>query len=507
MSVEEIINNPKRGRKLIIVDGEVTPNTIKDIIQKGWTTFWKNRVEINQLIDYYCGKQNQNYKGSTTDFYGKGIENQTTINYANSTVRTIVGYTYSQGAQITQRKGKHLEDIEKLIDIMGYENSETVDHEAGTMASICGMSYLGLFPTAELYSDYMPDYPIVPMFLDPRTTFTICSPELGNPTKLSVSYYVSEEQKKTVFYAYTDTERYVLECNGTNTFSKNNARIVDYDVNPIGLNPIILVKNNQFMLGDFELAMDISDALNLLASDSISDVENVIKSLLVIINAEITGEEAEKARKNRILQLIGQTGVDVDAKFIYQQLDALGVQNLREYLEEAYKTVVGIPDRKTRSGGGGDTGDAVKLRDGWADIEIVARIKEQYFKIAKKKQLGVAIKVLKLLGKVSEEFKLEDIDIKLPRNKHDNIQSKAQSFSTLMSTGEIAPEDALSMADMTNDITGVVDRGKKYKEEKQKQEKQKQEKKTETNNNDVNASKGDNKVTNSEDDTNVAQEV
>ena len=98
-------------------------------------------------------------------------------------------------------------------------------------------------------------------------------------------------------------------------------------------------------------------------------------------------------------------------------------------------------------------------------LEIVARIKEQYFKIAKKKQLGVAIKVLKMLKQVSKDFKLEDIDIKLPRNKNDNIQSKSQSFSTLMSTGVIAPEDALSMADMTTDITGVVSRGQKYKAE------------------------------------------
>lgn len=461
----ESLGRGNRGRKLIIIDGEVNSNTILNIMQKAWTIHLRNKVAINQLIDYYCGDQNKNYKGITADFYGKNIENQTTINYAYSSVRTIVGYTYSQGAQITQRKGTHLKDIEKLIDVMNYENSETIDHEVGTMASICGMAYIGLFPTAELYSDYMPDYPIIPLYLDPRYTFTVCSPELGNPTKLSVSYYTSKEQNKTFFYAYTDNERYFIECDGQDTFSSSNARIIDADINPIGLNPINLVKNNQFMLGDFELAMDISDALNLLASDSVSDVENVIKSLLVIINAELNGNEAEKARKNRILQLIGQPGVDVDAKFIYQQLDATGMQNLREYLEEAYKTVVGIPDRKTRSGGGGDTGDAVKLRDGWADIEIVARIKEQYFKIAKKKQLAVAIQVLKLLGMVSKEFKLEDIDIKLPRNKHDNIQSKAQSFSTLMSTGEIATEDALSMADMTNDITGVVERGKKYKEE------------------------------------------
>lgn len=470
--IDSLLENKRKGRKKIIIDGEVRPDTIFDIISKAWIVFQRNSVEINKLIDYFLGIQNVKYKGTPgASFYGNEIKNKTTINYASSTVRTIVGYSFSQGAQIVQRKGKHLKDIEKLVDIMNYENSETVDFEAGVMSSICGVSYLGLFPTKELYSDYMPEYPIVPMYLDPLSTFIICSPELGNPTKLSVAFYVSKELNKTIFYAYTDNERYTIECKGQGTFSPSTAKIIDYGRNPIGLNPILCVPNNKFMLGDFELAMEVSDALNLLASDSVSDVENVIKSLLVIMNAELTGDEAKKARKNRILQLIGSPGQSPDAKFIYQQLDAIGMQNLREYLEEAYKTIVGIPDRKTRGGGGGDTGDAVKLRDGWADIEIVARIKERYFKIAKKKQLAVAIKVLQLLGEVSQDFKLEDIDIKLPRNKHDNIQTKAQSFSTLLSTGEIAPVDALAMADITNDITGVVDRAKKYNNQKQKDNK------------------------------------
>lgn len=452
-----------KGRKLIIVDKEINPGTIKDVIALAWTTHQKNVEDINKLIEIYCGTQDKKTNMSANNISNPQESMVVNRNYA--AVRTIVGYTYSQGAQITQRKGKHLEDIEKLIDVMSYENSDTVDGESGNYASICGMAYFGTFPTTELYSDYMPDYPIVPIALDPRNTFVVCSPELGNPVKLSVTYYSSKERNKTVFYCYTDNETYIIECEGQNIFN-NSAKIIDMDINPIGLNPIQLVKNNQFMQGDFEVALDVSEALNLLAKDSILDVDNVIKSLLVIINAELDGDEAAKARKNRIIQLIGQPGMNVDAKFIYQQLDSNGMQNLREYFEEAYKEIVGIPDRKTRSGGGGDTGDAVKLRDGWADIEIVARIKERYFKLAKKKQLAVAIRILHLLNLVSPEFKLEDIDVKLPRNKNDNIQTKAQSFSTLMATEEIAPEDALAMADMTTDITGVVSRGKKYKESK-----------------------------------------
>lgn len=158
-------------------------------------------------------------------------------------------------------------------------------------------------------------------------------------------------------------------------------------------------------------------------------------------------------------------GVNVDAKFIYQQLDSMGIENLREYLEEAYKTIIGIPDRKTRGGGGGDTGDAVKLRDGWADIEIVARIKESYFKIAKKKQIAVAIKILQLLGMARIDFKTIDLDVKFTRNKNDNLQTKAQAYSTLHGTKTLDPADSLEICDMTTDVVEVIDRGKKYWEE------------------------------------------
>lgn len=143
----------------------------------------------------------------------------------------------------------------------------------------------------------------------------------------------------------------------------------------------------------------------------------------------------------------------------------MGIENLREYLEEAYKTIVGIPDRKTRGGGGGDTGDAVKLRDGWADIEIVARIKESYFKIAKKKQIAVAIKILQLLGMARIDFQTIDLDVKFTRNKNDNLQTKAQAYSTLHGTKTLDPADSLEICDMTTDVVEVIDRGKKYWEE------------------------------------------
>lgn len=182
-------------------------------------------------------------------------------------------------------------------------------------------------------------------------------------------------------------------------------------------------------------------------------------------------EQGTRLRKIEFWNLQEIHGLgNVDAKFIYQQLDSQGIQNLREYFEEAYKIIIGIPDRKTRGGGGGDTGDAVKLRDGWADIEIVARVKEKYFKVAKKKQIAVALAILKGLDLVSKEITLKDIDVKLPRNKNDNLQTKAQSYATIVATKTVAPEDALNIADMTTDTTEVIRRGEEYWNKKQEEE-------------------------------------
>lgn len=75
------------------------------------------------------------------------------------------------------------------------------------------------------------------------------------------------------------------------------------------------------------------------------------------------------------------------------------------------------------------------------------------------------------------------MDIKFTRNKNDNLQSKAQSYSTLVGTKTIAPEDCLEMADMTTDVAEVVARGKKYWEEQAQQTLENMQKASNINNN------------------------
>ena len=474
-----------KGRRKIIIEKEVTRDTLIEILQEAISIHNENVKDIEYLINYCIGQQNIYKRKNSDSGYNQDINNQTVINYAWSSVRDIVGYTFGKNVQYMPTSDKFRKDIDEINRILTYENNALADHESSTFASICGMGYLCMLPSEELLSDYMPDIPLVDISLDPRQTFVVQSARPGNPVTLSVTYYT--DLKNTYFTCYTDKKIYTLVSEGNLALisgAKYEIKEVD---NPVGLNPISQVQNNSFLLGDFEVAISVLDAINQLASDTLNDVENVIKSLLIVLNAELTEETVDKVKKNRILELVtGAEGKSADAKFIYQQLDAIGMQNIREYLEEAYKQIIGIPDRKTRGGGGGDTGDAVKLRDGWADIEIVARIKEQYFKKAKRKQLAVAVRILQNLDLISKEFKTKYLDIKVPRNQVDNLQTKAQAFSTLNGTKTLHPADALDMVEITTDVDGKVERGIKFwkeYEENQLETQQKYSNKSNANNN------------------------
>lgn len=470
-----------KGRKRIIDDREINEESILQILIDAFAIHRENVSDINKLINYYKGQQKILNRPAPSN---SNINNKVVLNYAYSSERDIIGYTFGKPIQIIPRKGKARKAIKELTDLMEYENTNTVDNEVALYAGITGIGYFYTLPSEELSSDYMPDIPISLNHADPTNTFVIQSAKISNPVRMSVNYYSDKYAQKTYFTCYTDKDVYKIETPGINTIAgvPQNV-IIKKEKNAIELNPIQMVQNNLFLMGDFEVAVSVLDALNQLASDSMNDVQNVLQSLLVIINAELEEGSTDDIKKNRILEIIGSDGKNVDAKFIYQQLDAIGANNLREYLEEAYKVIIGIPDRKTRGGGGGDTGDAVKLRDGWADIEVVARVKESYFKMAKKKQIAVVMEIMKKLNLIKQDLKLLDIDIKFPRNKTDNLQSKAQSYSTFVGTRTIAPEDALEMCDVTTDVVDVAARGKAYWDKVSEENMQKQQEMQVQNNN------------------------
>ena len=297
--VGNMIGNIGKGRRRIFDDREINKDTIIQILFDALNIHRLNVRDMKYLIDYYKGNQDifKRAAPSTSE-----INNKVVLNYAHSSVRDIVGYTFGKPIQIIPRKAKYREDIKQLSDIFEYENSSTVDNETATFAAICGLSYFCILPSKDISSDYMPDIPIMIENLDVLSTFVIQSAKIGNPVRLSCTYWT--DKKNTYFTVFTDEKIFYIKSQGNGTLSGTKNEIIE-DINLIGLNPIQMVQNNKFLMGDFEVAISVLNALNQIASDSVNDVENVIKSLLVIINSELDKNVAENAKKNRILELLG----------------------------------------------------------------------------------------------------------------------------------------------------------------------------------------------------------
>ena len=448
------------GRQRIILDyQEVTPDNLFEVMSKVLPIHKQNAQDCDYLINYFLGDQDILNR---TGVYTNNINNTTVVNYAFPITREIVGYTFGNGVELLQRDMKYQKDVSKLSDIYTYEFSYYVDICSAIYSSICGVGYQITLPSKDITKDMTPDVPIVYDYLDPRFTFIAQSTEIGNPV-ISSGYFI--KNKLTGKWEYTCyTNKYKF------TFNYGEPKSLRTSVNILGINPISMVENSLFLTGDWEQAIAVMNASNMVASDSLNDIEGTIKALLVIIGAEFddVDEDAKRIKEKRILTLTKGNGnlANLDAKFISPQLDSTSVENIRKYLEDARNVITGIPDRSANSSGG-DTGTAVLNRDGWTDIEIVARLKELFFKKAKKQQLAVGIKILKNLGLLSDDLSVMNIDVIIGRHTTDNLQTKTQAFSTLVATGELATIDCLELSNLTNRTREIVERGEKAKKQRQ----------------------------------------
>ena len=449
------------GRQRIILDyTEVTPQNVIEVLNKALEIHDKNKSDCEYLIKYVLGNQDILKRSESQT---SSINNKVVVNYAWASTREIVGYTLGNPIELTAIDMDDRKDVDTLNKVYNYEESFVVDTDAATYGSICGLGYYITLPSTDITKDNTPEVPIVYDYLDPRYTFVVQSTEVTNPQIMSCHYIETDDG--VTYTCYTDKYKMVVK----------DLESVTSTVNPIGLDPITMLENSLFLTGDWEQAISVMNASNIVASDSLNDIEGTIRSLLVILGAELDEDDdtsLTKIKTNRLLQLFasnGNVGSGVlDAKFISPTLDSTSTQNIRDYLDEVRNIITGIPDREG-NGIGGDTGAAVLNRNGWTDIEIVAKLKELFIKKAKKRQLSVAIAILKKLNMVSDGLLASDIDVNIERHRMDGLSDRVNAFAALVGTGELATIDCLELTGITNRASEMVERGKKAKEENAEQ--------------------------------------
>lgn len=450
-----------KGRRKIVTEFKsadlLDKVNLLSLLNSAYKTHVLNKAEIDYLIDYRKGVQPILGKEKVVR---DEINNILVVNHAEMITRNIIGYFLGTPIQYIQNgdSTKLKDEIDFLNRCVAYEDKPAIDKEIGEYQSITGTGY------RIVYSDgvFADEVPFENRALNPSTTYVVYENNVADRPILGVTYYNVYDDANIIIgvkmYVYTDHGLYefmaspdaVVTMESPVTFSP-------YDVGGI---PIIEYPNNMWRLGDWELCISLMDAINSLQSGRLDDVDQIVQSLLVFINADIDVDTYDQMREKGVVMLKNNSGNPSSVDSIENSLDQNGMNTFSEELESLLYAIIGIPDRKNRSGGGGDTGQAVELRDGWADLEIVARNKELVFKKSEKQSLKIMLNIMR--NKNQSSLKLLDVDIKFSRNKNNNLLVKTQSYQTLIGTKTLSPADCLTIVDLVSDVNEYISRGKTF---------------------------------------------
>lgn len=462
---------PKEMQFTGYVGDTLDETTIIRELRKVAPVHFANAREYQRLLDIYLGKQDI----LDRPLGDRSVNNRIVVNFAQAFTRDITGYSYGSGIQYVSREAGNIDAVQQLNKMIAAESKNAINKSMGDNQSIGGHGFIATVPDALEKNGT----PFEFIDLDPRDTEVVYSTYNINVPVFAFTVYRGEQNGKTIYtwQVWTSTRRYSIVSE--DSAAMFGAKVMEHQVdvsgstvtlpyvpNLIGEIPIVEYRNNQFGLGDWECAVPLFNAINSVASDSINDVEQAVISYLALFGVDLDLSDPEalsNMKKHRILVFNGVQGINQDAKFITSQIDGTSVMELRSYLEQALKFVVGIPDRDTGQAGS-DTGVSAQIRTGSGDLEIVAQNKCLYTESAERRTLRIILKILEVSGK-GLGITDSDIDIEIPRSKTDNLQSKVQAGATLYGMNVSKADIAKSM-DLSTDLAGFIARWEQSEKEK-----------------------------------------
>lgn len=414
----EVIGTETRqmfGRAVIYTDEPViTAENVVSVLDKAVSTHSKNASEISYLWEYYKGK---------TPILGKvkevrpEINHKISVNRANEIVMFKRGYGFGEPIQYVRRGTDEslTDDVAVLNDYMFAQNKHAEDSTLAEWMYVGGVGMRMALPGKDV------DEPFKVYTLDPRHSFVIHYNGLGNPVVAGVKV-VEKENTMKVYSVYTPEWYFEIE----------NSIIVKQQPHALGMVPIFEYPANAARLGCFEVALPLLDAINEVESNRLDDVVQYVNSFLALLGGTIDDETAEKLNEYKMLCL----PEGVDAKYLSMAMQQNDTQVLSDNLYSAVLTICGIPNRNGGSSTS-DTGSAVIMRDGWEMAESHMKSVENEFKRSEREFLKLILRILR--DTVGTGLSLKDLDIKFSRRNYDNLQTKSQVLTTMLSNPKIDP--------------------------------------------------------------------
>ena len=438
------------GRKVIYSSAdEINEKNIVEELGKALAIHWQNRREINYLDRYYRGDQPILYREKTVR---PEINNRTVENHALEIVRFMTAQNFGEPVQYVSRKDdeKITKMVDELNDLMSTIDKSAYDIELGEWQSICGTAY------RFVWVEGVSESPFEINTLNPKDVFIVYSNRNGNKPLMSVQQ-IRTSNGGNRYICYTEKKYYEIENSKVDTLKTK--------ANGFFKIPVIEYPNNSRRLSDIEIVITMLDTINKIQANRMDGIEQFVQAFMKFVNCDIDENKFLEMCHLGAIKVKAQQGVQADVSMITSELKQDQTQIAKDDVYKNILIIEGMPNREQNTGG--DTGQAVYLRNGWDFAEQRAKLDEPIFIRSEKQFLKIALYTLNTLNDSNIKLKLSDIDVKITRNKTDNMMVKAQALTYLLDKG-INPKIAIKTCDLWGDPEKVYMQSKEYLEAKYK---------------------------------------
>lgn len=404
---------------------------------------------LEKLSDYYDGKQDilKRTKDSTA-----APNNKVLINHAKYVTDMNVGFMVGNPVAYTSS-----DDIQAILD--AYTKVDIVSHdtELEKDLSVFGVGYeliyLNQDPlTKELYADIK--------CIDPRGIFLVTDDTIDANPLFAVHYQPVYDLRGAVDHYlvkyYNDNRVITYTCDSVGFGSYELIKALPHYFKAV---PVIEYRNNEERQGDFEQAISLIDAYNLLQSDRLNDKEAFVDAILFIRGFALEDGEGELLAKEKLLQTTASPA-EVDADYLIKQMDESSVAVLRDSLLEDIHKITYIPNMNDKNFSGNVSGEAMKYKL-FGLLQLMS-VKSRYMIKGLRQRLEIFTNYLKITNNIID---IDGIKIKLKPNLPINTTDIVNQIVQAHQAGILPLKTLLTWLPDIDNVDEVLEQLKEEKEQ------------------------------------------
>ncbi|CAM3606372.1 phage portal protein [Erysipelothrix urinaevulpis] len=360
------------------------------------------------------------------------------VNHCKRIVDINAGALFNQPVQYQVAEDL---DITPILDEFNKQTIERLDLSNGKKVGIFGKSYEYIY-----IKEVNKELNVISVLLDPRTSYIKYDNSIEENKEYGVFWSTDEETKVEEWTIVDDTEINIYILNEDKVLTLDKERSGPH---LFGRIPMIEYVNNEEHQGDFEQAISLNDALNMLQSDRVNDKEQLVAAILALYGATVDDEDMEALQTNRVLMLPdGARG-----EYLIKPMDEASIEILKKSIVEDIYTVTMTPNLSDEKFAGNSSGVALQLKL----IPFIQTIdnKKTFMSIGMDERFEIYANVLHKLKKMDTLVDASQMDIIFKHNLPQNKLEVAQIIGLLW--GKVDRATLISWLPDVKDAQDILD--------------------------------------------------